>query len=582
MQPDLIRVALQADEPSIRDLFERSGMVEIVESAPEVLVWHLPSDSDGLPAELRAALGDPHGPGIVALTDDHPSRWFEEAMHLGVDDVLCLPQSAQSLGHGGGQGPGLPRPPGRGDVVAQPCPAPPALGRDAHVFTVFSTKGGSGKTVISTNLAVCFGRQGLRTLLVDLDLHSGDDALVLGLSPRWTVLDLVQSPGDLDAEKLAGFVTRHSSGVDLLPAPTRPDEEELVAIDRLEPLLEVARRSYDAVVIDTSSSFSPATLLAIDHTDTLVLVGASDVPDDQEPEDRARDARPARDEPARHADPDEPLRRQGGPRGSRRRADAAPRDHLHPAVRQGDPGLGQPRPARRRRQPQVPCRPLAPGDRALAPRGRREPPVTPDRRRRTLAGRMRRAEPAEPAAVASPEQNDPFAEIRQAAQAEAVRELGHELSEGDIREEDLHEKVTKAIDVALAEAGTPLSSTDRARLVREITHNILGYGPIEPFLADPEVTEVMVNNHHTIYVERRGLIEETEVRFGSERHLLQVIDRIVAQTGRRIDESSPMVDARLPDGSRVNAIIPPLAITGPSLTIRKFSRDVEFHPHSPT
>jgi pilus assembly protein CpaF len=199
--------------------------------------------------------------------------------------------------------------------------------------------------------------------------------------------------------------------------------------------------------------------------------------------------------------------------------------------------------------------------------------VTPDRHRRTLAGRMRRAEPAVAAADASPQQEDPFAEIRQAAQAEAVHELGQELSEGDVPEEELHEQVTKAVDLALAEAGTPLSTTDRARLVREITHNILGYGPIEPFLADPEVTEVMVNNHHTIYVERRGLIEETDVRFGSERHLLQVIDRIVAQTGRRIDESSPMVDARLPDGSRVNAIIPPLAITGPSLTIRKFSRE---------
>jgi pilus assembly protein CpaF len=186
---------------------------------------------------------------------------------------------------------------------------------------------------------------------------------------------------------------------------------------------------------------------------------------------------------------------------------------------------------------------------------------------------MRRAEPAVAAADASPQQEDPFAEIRQAAQAEAVHELGQELSEGDVPEEELHEQVTKAVDQALAEAGTPLSTTDRARLVREITHNILGYGPIEPFLADPEVTEVMVNNHHTIYVERRGLIEETDVRFGSERHLLQVIDRIVAQTGRRIDESSPMVDARLPDGSRVNAIIPPLAITGPSLTIRKFSRE---------
>jgi pilus assembly protein CpaF len=186
---------------------------------------------------------------------------------------------------------------------------------------------------------------------------------------------------------------------------------------------------------------------------------------------------------------------------------------------------------------------------------------------------MRRAEPAATAADASPQQEDPFAEIRQAAQAEAVHELGQALTEGDVPEEELHEKVTKAVDLALAEAGTPLSSTDRARLVREITHNILGYGPIEPFLADPEVTEVMVNNHHTIYVERRGLIEETDIRFGSERQLLQVIDRIVAQTGRRIDESSPMVDARLPDGSRVNAIIPPLAITGPSLTIRKFSRD---------
>ena len=199
--------------------------------------------------------------------------------------------------------------------------------------------------------------------------------------------------------------------------------------------------------------------------------------------------------------------------------------------------------------------------------------MTPDRRRRTLAGRMRKAEPAVAAADASPEHEDPFAEIRQAAQAEAVHELGQALTAGDVPEEELHEKVTKAVDLALAEAGTPLSSTDRARLVREITHNILGYGPIEPFLADPEVTEVMVNNHHTIYVERGGLIEETDVRFGSERQLLQVIDRIVAQTGRRIDESSPMVDARLPDGSRVNAIIPPLAITGPSLTIRKFSRD---------
>jgi pilus assembly protein CpaF len=202
--------------------------------------------------------------------------------------------------------------------------------------------------------------------------------------------------------------------------------------------------------------------------------------------------------------------------------------------------------------------------------------VKPDKQR-SLAGRLRRTEAAagkQPLkAKAEAAVTDPFVEIKNRAQAEAVRELGQGLLEGEVPEEELREQVQKAIDGALAEAGTPLSSADRTRLVKEISQNILGYGPIEPFLNDDDVTEIMVNNHLTIYVERRGNIEETDVQFASERHLLQVIDRIVAQTGRRIDESSPMVDARLPDGSRVNAIIPPLAITGPSMTIRKFSRD---------
>jgi pilus assembly protein CpaE len=270
---DLIRVSLQGDDASLRDLFERSGMVEIVDATPDVLVWNLPHDADGLPSELRIALTDAHGPAIVALTDSHPSRWFDEALTLGVDEIVCLPQTPESLGMAVAKAKAM-----RSRRSVAPVTVSAKGHRSAHIFTVFSTKGGSGKTVIATNLAVCFARQGKRTLLIDFDLHSGDDALVLGLSPRWTILDLVQSPGDLDSEKLAGFVTRHSSGVDLLPAPTRPDEEELVDVERLEPLLAVARQSYDAVVIDTSSQFAPATLLAIDHTDSLVLVGASDVP----------------------------------------------------------------------------------------------------------------------------------------------------------------------------------------------------------------------------------------------------------------------------------------------------------------
>ena len=98
MHNDLIRVALQGDDASLRDLFERSGMVEIVDTTPDVLVWNLPHEADGLPAEMRIALSDAHGPAIVALTDSHPSRWFDEALALGVDEVVCLPQPPESLG----------------------------------------------------------------------------------------------------------------------------------------------------------------------------------------------------------------------------------------------------------------------------------------------------------------------------------------------------------------------------------------------------------------------------------------------------------------------------------------------------
>jgi pilus assembly protein CpaF len=119
----------------------------------------------------------------------------------------------------------------------------------------------------------------------------------------------------------------------------------------------------------------------------------------------------------------------------------------------------------------------------------------------------------------------------------------------------------------------PLSAAERSRLVSEITDDVLGLGAIERYLADPTVTEVMVNSTDGIYVEREGRLTLTDSRYLSDDHLRQVIERIVSRVGRRIDESSPMVDARLPDGSRVNAVIPPLAVDGPALTIRKFSRE---------
>ena len=151
--------------------------------------------------------------------------------------------------------------------------------------------------------------------------------------------------------------------------------------------------------------------------------------------------------------------------------------------------------------------------------------------------------------------------------------LGSRLFDATLGAEQLTAYVAQEISDLMAGAEEPLTPSERQRLAAEIMNDVVGLGPIEAFLADPDVDEVMVNGLNPIYVERDGKIEATAARFVSEEHLRRVIERIVGDVGRRIDESSPMADARLPDGSRVNAVIPPLAVDGPTLTIRKFSID---------
>ncbi len=167
---------------------------------------------------------------------------------------------------------------------------------------------------------------------------------------------------------------------------------------------------------------------------------------------------------------------------------------------------------------------------------------------------------------------DPYAELKTRVHHAVIARLGPELFAGESAE-DLSERVLRAVMEQLALDRTPLTREERRQIVKEITDDILGYGPLEPFLQDESVTEVMVNGFDRVYIERAGKIENTPASFVDDSHLMRIIDKIVSQVGRRVDESSPMVDARLPDGSRVNAIIPPLALRGPTLTIRKFARD---------
>ena len=182
-----------------------------------------------------------------------------------------------------------------------------------------------------------------------------------------------------------------------------------------------------------------------------------------------------------------------------------------------------------------------------------------------LHERLLTARPVTPAAG-----RDPFADVKNRIHLAVIGDLGPQLFNANIEPFAMRDRVTEEINNRLAgEAG--ISKDDRDRISAEIADDILGHGPLERLLSDDSVSEIMVNGPHDVWVERQGRLYETSVQFSDESHLRRIINKMVAQVGRRIDESSPMVDARLPDGSRVNAVIPPLSLSGPLVTIRKFS-----------
>jgi pilus assembly protein CpaF len=165
---------------------------------------------------------------------------------------------------------------------------------------------------------------------------------------------------------------------------------------------------------------------------------------------------------------------------------------------------------------------------------------------------------------------DPFGPLKRSVHEALLEVLGPKLYDTHLDERELEQQVTQTLQAVLQRDETPMTTADRARVAQEVADDILGHGPLEPYLRDPDVSEIMVNGHDQIYVERNGRLEPVGASFADEAHLRRTIEKIVARVGRRVDESSPMVDARLPDGSRINAVVPPVALDGSLLTIRKF------------
>jgi len=226
--------------------------------------------STSFPGGEVAAIREQTRSPIVILASGESTALLEEALDAeGVADVLLLPQLTENVvfalrkaAHAGRR------------LVAEG-----GTSRQGRIVTVFSPKGGTGKTVTATNLAVSFAKhEGKRTLLLDLDLQFGDAAIMLGLEPEKTIYDLVVAPGELDSEKLAGYITKHTCGLDILPAPLRPEDAELVTESKLARLLEVARESYDLIVVDTSPFFHGPMLATLDRTDELLMLCGLDVP----------------------------------------------------------------------------------------------------------------------------------------------------------------------------------------------------------------------------------------------------------------------------------------------------------------
>lgn len=204
---------------------------------------------------------------LVLVASGEAGAMLEQALDADVSDVLLLPQLTHNVVFALRKAAHVRR------------HAQAAAGNNGRMMTVFSPKGGTGKTTVASNLACAFvKREGKKTLLLDLDLQFGDSAIVLGLEPEKTIYDLVVAPGELDSEKLAGYVTKHSSGLDVLAAPLRPEDAELVTEGKVTALIEVARGSYDVIVVDTSPFFHGPMLATLDRTDDLLVVVGLDVP----------------------------------------------------------------------------------------------------------------------------------------------------------------------------------------------------------------------------------------------------------------------------------------------------------------
>ena len=468
---------------------------------------------------------------------------------------------------------------------------------DAKIITLFSAKGGVGKTVLATNLAVSLAKdKSIKVLLLDIDSRVvGDMARMLDLVPTKSlleVIDLMETPG-FDISKIKDFLINHSSGVDFIPAILKPQQAPSLEPQKIVNALNLIKTDYDYVVIDAGCGFSALLVNILNESNLILPVATPEVVCVSQTKWLLETLEGLFFSQARI----KIILNRAESKSSMGFAEliVALKSEIIAQIPSEGKNVVE---ATNRGVPVVIDDPRCKFSRALDAFANRlitSPGIFSD------IESVKTEAVEEAASVANDQTNqlwektgilerskESFASAMRDEMIVLKKRVHQRLLEAlnlkrlDIKafneqdKDELRRKAERMVTGFLSDEDSlsGASMDVRVSLVKEILDEALGLGALEDLLADPTITDIMVNNKDQVYIERNGIIELSGKRFTSDEQVRTVIERIIAPIGRRIDESVPMVDARLQDGSRVNAIIPPLSLTGPAVTIRKFRKEI--------
>ena len=463
----------------------------------------------------------------------------------------------------------------------------------AKIITVFSNKGGVGKTFVAVNLATTIALTKKKVLLCDIDFQAGQDmARMLNLTPRGALIDLLS---DIETTEDPAFIQKnasvHSSGLHFLPVVRNTKQIGHITPEGLKPFFRRVNSEYDYVIVDAGKAFSETLLTVLDYSNLIFLVATPDILAVYQVK-WSLDVLQSLQFPLKMV---KLVLNRSESRGSvawQEIRSALPCEIFSHIPSDGKVvGL-----ALNRGVPCVMDNPKAKVSESfykMANVLKKEDiyvqATDVDRDRMTDGVTKADAfwkkfgvsqQPGAGMTGAFDEQDDELSLLKQKIHEKLVDRLNADgIAVDALDDPHTAQQVKKSAEeivgnLLLEEAGGKMAShEERIHLVKDIVHEALGLGPLEDFLADPAVTDIMANSRNAIYVEKNGKLLLTNKKFVSDGKMRAIIDRIIAPLGRRLDESTPMVDARLPDGSRVNAIIPPLSLNGPMITIRKFAQE---------